>query len=88
MHDQRRRRFTRRRFLARAGLGVGAVPLTGRARQSAPPSSKERDVDAELEVRPTDPEARRLEIGMWMMESGEHRGVATRLAEVLRERAG
>lgn len=43
-----------------------------------------REGEPRIEVRPSDPGARRLEIGVWMMEPSDHRVVAARCAEVLR----
>jgi L-seryl-tRNA(Ser) seleniumtransferase len=44
-----------------------------------------REGEPRIEVRPSDPGAPRLEIGVWMMEPEDHRVVATRCREVLDE---
>ncbi len=43
-----------------------------------------RDGEPRIEVRPSDPGEPRLEIGVWMMEPGDHQIVASRCAEILR----
>jgi L-seryl-tRNA(Ser) seleniumtransferase len=47
-----------------------------------------RDGEPRIEPRPSDPEKPRLEIGVWMMEPGDHLVVADRCAEVLRGASG
>lgn len=42
-----------------------------------------RDGEPRIEPRPSRPEEPRLEIGVWMMEPGEHRIVGDRCAEIL-----
>ncbi len=43
-----------------------------------------REGEPRIEVRPSEPTEPRLEIGVWMLQPGEHVVVARRLAEVLR----
>jgi len=44
-----------------------------------------RDGEPRIEPRPSPPEEPRLEIGVWMMEPGDHRIVADRCAEILKQ---
>ena len=46
-----------------------------------------REGEPRIEPRPSSPEEPRLEIGVWMMEPGEHRIVADRCAEILKQSA-
>ncbi|HEY7697383.1 MAG TPA: selenocysteine synthase, partial [Vicinamibacteria bacterium] len=44
-----------------------------------------REGEPRIEPRPSAPEEPRLEIGVWMMEPGEHRIVADRCLEILKQ---
>ena len=46
-----------------------------------------RDGEPRIEVRPSDPGEPRLEIGVWMMEPGDHEIVARRCVEILKAAA-
>jgi L-seryl-tRNA(Ser) seleniumtransferase len=47
-----------------------------------------REGEPRIEVRPSSPAEPRLEIGVWMMQPGEHRVVARRCAEVFKSAPG
>jgi hypothetical protein len=58
----------------------------GRIRLTRDSFAKElRNGEPRIEARPSAGDATRLEIGVWMMEPGDHRVVADRCAEILKK---